>query len=58
MFTVTDVEGVSIGVAIYTPANYFDHKCQKISNYTNVANCSHFYKGRYLIVMTNDSFLK
>ncbi|KAM3144386.1 hypothetical protein pb186bvf_003550 [Paramecium bursaria] len=57
LFTITDNLGnTQLGVGLYTPANFLDHKCNKNGPYENIANCSHFYMGRSLMMITNDSF--
>lgn len=54
------VKGEEIGVGLYTPANFIDHRCNFIQgmNEDNVdcANTFVSFSGKELLICTNDIF--
>jgi hypothetical protein len=58
-FTLTDtITGVELGIALYEPANFLNHRCSYLQEIENLdsdcANCLITFQGRQLIVFAND----
>lgn len=54
-FTVTNKFGDPIGLGLYSPSNFFNHRCSGRGKYKAVANCYHFYSGRSQYILLNDN---